>query len=229
MMDENTAFVSANQASRFGSDVFVHNGIDLDDYPVPDLSKKRTHTHFLAKAAWRLKNVKGAINVATKAKENLIVMGGTRLNLKMGFRFTPNLNVRFKGMVGNEVKSAVMNASKGLIFPVLWHEPFGIAIIESLYFGCPVFGTPYGSLPELIPAKYGVLSNSESVLAEAVRNAGSFDNRLCHEYAADNFNMGKITSDYLVLYEKVLNGQKLSLTKPKVDPSPQQKFLPWYK
>ena len=31
-----------------------------------------------------------------------------------------------------------------------WHEPFGIALIEALYFGCPVFGTPYGSLPEIV-------------------------------------------------------------------------------
>ena len=59
-----------------------------------------------------------------------------------------------------------------MIFPVRWHEPFGLAIVESLYFGCPVFGTPYGSLPEIVAPDVGVLSARASDLAEAVRGAG---------------------------------------------------------
>ncbi len=226
-LDENSVFVSANHAERMGSTVFVRNGIDLADYPLPDLSKKRIHTHYLAKAAWRLKNVKGAISIATKSDNKLIVMGGDRLNIKMGFRFTPNLNVRFKGMVDNEVKSAVMNSSKALLFPVLWHEPFGIAIIESLYFGCPVIGTPYGALPEIVTPEYGVLSASQSVLIEGLKGIDRFDNRACHDYAADNFNITKMTVEYIKLYERVMNGQKLSEVKPKISTEPQPKFLPW--
>lgn len=124
-LDINTVFVSANHAKRYGSSIFVHNSVDIADYQTPQLDKKRIHTHFLAKAAWRVKNVKGAIDVATMSENKLIVLGGTRLNFKMGLRFTPNLNVRFKGMVGDEAKSVVMNSSKALLFPVLWHEPLG--------------------------------------------------------------------------------------------------------
>ena len=72
-------------------------------------------------------------------------------------------------MVGGTQKTGLLNASRGLIFPVRWHEPFGLAVIESLYFGCPVFSTPYGALPELVPVHCGVLSDQASVLAEAVR------------------------------------------------------------
>ena len=226
---DNSVFVSANHARRYGSVTFVYNGIDLADYLQPDLTKKRLYTHFLAKAAWRLKNVKGAINVATQSGNKLVVLGGTRLNIKMGIRFTPNLNVRFKGMVDNDEKSKVLNSSKALIFPVLWHEPFGIAIIESLYFGCPVFGTPYGSLPELVPAEFGLLSDSKSVLAEGLKNVGSFDNRLCHEYAADNFNISIMAQKYLNLYKQVLNGITLNTVKPALVPvAHQPKFLPWH-
>jgi glycosyltransferase involved in cell wall biosynthesis len=225
----NSVFVSGNHAARHNSSVFVYNGIDIADYPLPHLDKKRVHTHFLAKAAWRLKNVKGAIDVATKSDNKLIVLGGTRFNIKMGLRFTPNLNVRFKGMVDNHEKSKVLNSSKALIFPVLWHEPFGIAIIESLYFGCPVFGTPYGSLPELVPAEFGLLSDSKSVLAEGLKNVGSFDNRICHEYAADNFNISIMAQNYLNLYEQVLNGATLNAVKPAlVQAAHQPKFLPWH-
>lgn len=223
----NSVFVSANHAARHGSDTFVYNGIDFSDYQQPDFSKKRSYTHFLAKAAWRLKNVKGAIDVATQSGNKLIVLGGTRLNIKMGLRFTPNFNVRFKGMVDNEEKSKILAGSKALLFPVLWHEPFGIAIIESLYFGCPVFGTPYGALPELVPASVGLLSNSKSALAEGLKNVAGFNNRLCHEYAADNFNAGIMAKKYLALYTRVLNGEVLNAVKPALVTVNQPKFLPW--
>ncbi|WP_413666035.1 glycosyltransferase [Mucilaginibacter sp. Mucisp86] len=226
-LDRNSVFVSANHAQRYGSRVFVHNTIDTADYPKPDLNNKRMYAHFLAKAAWRVKNVKGAIDVATMSGNKLVVLGGTRLNLKMGLRFTPNLNVRFKGMVGDEAKSIVMNSSKALIFPVLWHEPFGIAIVESLYFGCPVFGTPYGSLPELVPAEVGLLSASKTELAAGLRNVDSFNKQYCHQYAADNFNIGKMAAAYLALYEQVLNGRALNLVKPELINRDQPKYLPW--
>ncbi|QEM12775.1 glycosyltransferase [Mucilaginibacter rubeus] len=226
-LDVNSVFVSANHAERHGSTVFIHNAIDTADYQKPELDHKRTHTHFLAKAAWRVKNVKGAIDVATMSGNKLIVLGGSRLNLKMGLRFTPNLNVRFKGMVGDEAKSVVMNSSKALLFPVLWHEPFGIAIVESLYFGCPVFGTPYGSLPELVPTEVGLLSASKAELAAGLKNVESFNKQYCHQYAADNFNIGKMATAYLALYEQVLNGLPLNKVRPALISQSQPKYLPW--
>jgi hypothetical protein len=41
----------------------VHNGLDWDNYEKPDLKKERTYYHYLANAAWRVKNVKGAIDI----------------------------------------------------------------------------------------------------------------------------------------------------------------------
>ena len=226
-LDINSVFVSANQAARYGSVRYVYNGFDPADYRRPDLNNKRNYAHFLAKAAWRVKNVQGAIDVATKSGNKLVVMGGTRLNLKMGFRFTTNFNVSFRGMVDNDEKSDVMNGSKALLFPVRWNEPFGVAIIESLYFGCPVFGTPYGSLPELVPEEVGLLSNSERILTEALKHVDDFSKQLCHQYAIDNFNIGKMTRDYLKLYETVLNGGKLNVVNPVLQELNQPKYLPW--
>ncbi|WP_183563168.1 glycosyltransferase [Mucilaginibacter sp. SP1R1] len=225
-LNKNSVFVSANHAARHGSSIFVHHGLDPDDYPKPDLTIKRTHAHFLAKAAWRVKNVKGAIDIATASSNKLIVLGGTRLNLKMGIRFTPNLNVRFKGMVDNDQKSVVLNASKALLFPVLWNEPFGLAIIESLYFGCPVLGTPYGSLPELVTPEVGLLSNSKQTLTTGLKAADEFNNQLCHDYAVANFTVQLMTQRYLELYEQVINGKNLNNTAPTLlEAAP--KYLPW--
>lgn len=228
VLDQNSVFVSGNHANRYGATAFVHHGLDPDDYPKPDLSGKRLYTHFLAKAAWRVKNVKGAIDIATESGNKLVVLGGTRLNLKMGFRFTPNLNVKFRGMVDNETKSAVMKHSKALLFPVLWNEPFGLAIIESLYFGCPVFGTPYGSLPELVPSSVGLLSNKTAVLIEGLKRVDEFSNKLCHDYAMEHFNLQIMTQNYIQLYEQVLNGKKLNDLLPTLKEQ-TNKYLPWIK
>lgn len=223
----NSVFVSKDHAIRHGATAYVYNGIDAAEYGRPDFNGKRSYFHFLGKAAWRVKNVKGAIGVASAAGERLEVLGGTRLNLKMGFRFTPNLNVRFRGMVGGEQKNSYLKKSKGLIFPVRWHEPFGIALIESLYFGCPVFGTPYGSLPEIVTEQLGVLSNSESELAEAIKYADDFDRKACHEYVCDRFLTKDMAKSYLALYEKVLTGASLNMECPHLLPSRDSKFLAW--
>ncbi len=212
--DKNTVFISANQASRYNGSQYVYNGLDWDEYAKPILDNKRQYFHFLGDAAWSIKNVKGAIAITQQAKEKLYVLGGNRVSFNMGFKFFPQLNARFKGMV----------------FPVLWHEPFGLAIIESMYYGCPVFGTPYGSLPELIPAGVGFTSNSISALVEAVKNSNSFSRAHCHNYAATLFNARTMAEKYVVMYEKVLNGQTIHTTAPFLDVSgiQQERKLPMF-
>lgn len=214
VLSKNMVFVSKNHAKRYNSEAFVYNGIKLDEYKGVDLNSKRDYFHFLAKAAWKVKNVKGAIKIVTDAGEKLKVLGGTRLNFNMGFRFTPNLNVSFAGMVGGDYKNELISKSKGLIFPVQWNEPFGIAIIESMYYGCPVFGTPYGSLPELIHKDVGCVSNSSNELTNAIKNIDAYSRKVCHEYVADEFNIKVMTNKYITLYEKVLNNQSLNTKQP---------------
>jgi glycosyltransferase involved in cell wall biosynthesis len=225
--DINTVFVSSNHATRHGSEVFVYNGMDWDDYGPVKFDNQRGYFHFLGNAAWRVKNLKGAIRVTGAAGERLHVLGGTRINFRMGFSISLARHVKYYGFVGGEEKLKALQGSRGLIFPVLWYEPMGLAIIESLYFGSPVFGTPYGSLPELVPAEVGYLTNSASSMAEAVANADLFSAKACHEYARDQFNSRRMTSAYILLFEKVLNGESLNLSHPKASGQPAPGLLPW--
>ncbi|PCH97217.1 MAG: glycosyl transferase [Gammaproteobacteria bacterium] len=216
-LDKNSVFVSADHALRHSSEVFVYNGIDWDDYGKVSLNKTKKHFHYLAKAAWRVKNVTGAIETVTNTpNEKLVVLGGSRLNFKMGFRFTLSPRIYFKGMVGGEDKYQWMRSSKGLIFPVKWHEPFGLAITESLFFGCPIFGTPYGSLPELVNKDVGFLTNNRQNLTQAIINSEQFNQKICHELAVDVFNSKIMCDKYLKHYETVLNGITLNKFPPKM-------------
>jgi glycosyltransferase involved in cell wall biosynthesis len=227
-LDINTVFVSQNHASRYNSNSYVYNGLDWSEYSTPDLNNKRNYFHFLGNAAWRVKNLSGAIDIIKKTKkEKLKVLGGVRFNFKMGVRFTFSSKVSFSGMVGGEEKFGLLNGSKGLIFPVRWHEPFGLAIIESLFYGCPVFGTPYGSLPELVKENVGFLSDKSDNLVEAVLNVDNYSRQECHEYAMEEFNAKKMAMEYLKKYEIVMSGNKLNTDTPKLLKIQEQKWLEW--
>jgi glycosyltransferase involved in cell wall biosynthesis len=228
IFDINTIFVSKNHAGRFGSTSYIYNGLDWDDYGKPELNKERNYFHFLGDASWRIKNVKGAINTILQTpSEKLKVLGGNRLNFRMGFRFTLSPRISFAGMVGGDEKNKLLQGSKGLIFPVRWQEPFGLAITESLYMGCPVFGTPYGSLPEIVNDQVGYLSNKSSELANAIQNVDGYSRQHCHEYALDTFNSRKMAEAYLERYQRVLNGENLNAQKPQLIQPQTEKFLEW--
>lgn len=226
-LDLNTVFVSKNHASRYGSDSFVHNGIDPADYGDPGLNHARNYFHFLGDAAWRVKNVRGAIQIAQKAKIKLRIIGGKRFNFNQGIRLTFDPRIQFDGMKGGIEKNEILKGSKGLIFPVLWNEPFGLSIVESMYFGCPAFGTPYGSLKEIIQPDVGFTSNSISELIEAIKHADQFDKKNCHEYVMAHFTSTQMAASYLTKYETVLNGQKLNTIGPILKDIQKDKFLPF--
>jgi glycosyltransferase involved in cell wall biosynthesis len=226
-LDLNTVFVSQNHASRYGSDSYVHNGIDPEDYGDPGLNQKRNYFHFLGDAAWRVKNVRGAIKIAQEAKVKLRVIGGNRFNFNQGIRLTFDPRIQFDGLKGGKEKNELLKGSKGLIFPVLWNEPFGLSIVESLYFGCPVFGTPYGSLNEIIQPTVGFTSNSINALIDAVKNAAQFNSSICHDYVMSNFTSIQMANNYLKKYEQVLNGQNLNAAAPILKEIQKVKFLPF--
>ena|GEM_PF-53569 len=209
----NTVFVSKNHAERHGSQSYVLNGLDWSEYGQVNLQDPRAYMHFLGKAAWSVKNVKGAIDVALKTHFPLKVLGGDRLNIKRGFRFTLSPRVHFYGMVGGEQKMQLLRNSSGLVFPVRWHEPFGLAVIESLYFGAPVFATPYGALPELVTPENGVLATSTQELAYGIQNHIP-SRKLNHERAQELFSAKRMALDYLVQYEKVVSGRLLHQHSP---------------
>ena len=227
-LDKNTVFVSKNHAERFGSFSYVHNGLDWDEYTPPNLKVKRDYFHFLGNAAWRIKNVTGAIDVIKASKtEKIKILDGVRFNVNMGIRFTFTPKASFEGMVGGTKKYNLLNGSKGLIFPVRWHEPFGLAITESLFYGCPVFGTPYGSLPELVTNEVGFLSNKKDELKNAILNADGYSSQTCHEYAVENFNSKKMAEAYFEKYEAVISSKHLNQDNPKLKEQSQSKFLDW--
>jgi glycosyltransferase involved in cell wall biosynthesis len=232
--DRNTVFLSHSHAQLHGGSVFVYPGMDFSAYTPPDFSAKRIWFHFLGSAAGKGRNIRGAIDVVKKAGGRLHVVGGTRVNFRQGFRIPLSPSARFHGLLSPDGRDSILNSSKGLIIPLLWQEPFSLSVVESLYYGCPVFGTPYGALPEQLGRKpqlrqgafpasgsieayyseYGSLSVKKAELIDAVRASGDFDQRQCYEYAVSRFSSRRMAEDYVKLYEQILTGLPLHKEAP---------------
>jgi glycosyltransferase involved in cell wall biosynthesis len=89
-------------------------------------------------------------------------------------------------------------------------------MIESMYYGCPVIGTPFGSLSELINSEVGFLSTNKTELVNSIKNIDSFNRKHIHEYFMENFTTDVLTENFLKAYERILNGEKLNKTIPEM-------------
>lgn len=202
----NTVFVSKRHAENHGSDCFIHNAIDLEEYPYVDREYECKNLLFLAKGSWKVKNLKDCVWLAKKTKKTLHIAGGRT--------FLPSRYVKSYGFVGGEEKSEILKKTDALLFPVRWHEPFGIAIIEAMAHGSPVFGSPYGSLPELINPSVGGVFHSREELLSFLKTEKVFSRKEIRKYIEEKFSIARLTDDYLKLYEKILNGQTLNNKPP---------------
>ncbi|WJG09858.1 glycosyltransferase family 4 protein [Aliiglaciecola sp. LCG003] len=212
---QNCIFLSRSHANNHGATCFVYNGLDWKDYGEANISSPKNYFHFLGKTKAPLKNLAGTVQISRQAGVDLHVLGGNRFNIRKLPYFYPSPSIKFHGMVGGEKKMSVLRHSKGLIFPVTWHEPFGLAITESLYFGAPVIATPFGSLPEIISIpEIGCLSDSYSTLTDAVVNVDRYSRQMCHDMAVEKFSSYPMAVGYQQCYEKVLAGETLNASRP---------------
>ncbi|WP_127717879.1 glycosyltransferase [Halobacteriovorax sp. HLS] len=204
----NSVFVSKRHAQNHGSGCFVYNALDFDEYPYEESNSSELNNFlFLAKGSWGVKNLKHCIQVCKKAKKHLHIAGGRAL--------LPSRYIHSYGMVGGDEKISIMKKCDAFLFPVRWHEPFGIAIIEAMAMGMPVFGGPYGSLPEIINEVSGKICNSKEELLAAVKcENNQFERDRIRQYVVDKFSISTLTDEYLKLYERVISGESLNSKKP---------------
>ena len=78
------------------------------------------------------------------------------------------------------------------------------------------FGSPYGSLPELITKDVGFIAKNSTELERLVKENQSekFNPQVIRKYVEDNFSITQHALKYLELYQNVINGKKLNSQKP---------------
>ncbi|HVJ55795.1 MAG TPA: glycosyltransferase family 4 protein [Aliidongia sp.] len=118
-------------------------------------------------------------------------------------------HVDFIGEINDQQKSEFLGNAAGLLFPIAWREPFGLAMIEAMACGTPVVAMRNGSVPEVIDDGItGFIVESEAAAIQAVSALPSLDRRQVRERFEQRFTARRMAEDYVALYERLIAARK---------------------
>ena len=212
-------------------DGFVHNGVDIAQFPFRTMGDKRGYLFSLGRIAW-WKGQRIAINVAKQSGLKLAI-GGSVSDIAYFSQIRASIDLAFaadcKEQSMEEVEEKIGQFIKGtakviyigelndlqkpvwyqfascFLMPILWEEPFGLVMIEAMACGTPVIAFNRGAVPEIVKnGKTGFIVGTEEDMVEAVMKIGSLDSYTCRKWVEDNFSSARMTQNYLELYRRLI-------------------------
>jgi glycosyltransferase involved in cell wall biosynthesis len=183
----------------------VYNGLDTSNFKfneIPDdylLYFGRIHPD---------KGTEEAIAIAKKSKKRLLIAGIVQDENYFKTKIEPQFDdqIVYIGSADPEKRNNLLGNTLGLLHPINFNEPFGLSVAEAMLCGTPVIAFNRGSMPELIKhEETGFLVNTVDEAVEAVSNISKIKRQNCCSWATSQFSSDKMVSDYLALYQRILN------------------------
>ncbi len=190
--------------------VTVYNGIDMSLYP------------FIEKPAgdylvWvgRITEKKGplaAIQTAKKLNMKLVLAAAVDPVDQQYFDSVikpeiDGVHIRFTGEIGHDELIGLYGNAIATLFPITWHEPFGLVLTESMATGTPVVAYDSGSVPEIVVhGKTGMIVPVEAGvdgLARAVDHAKALSRTDCFTHVKDHFSKEHMVEGYEAVYKQI--------------------------
>src|SRR6266542_186918 len=191
-------FVSRDHARRYGSDVFVYNGLDPADYLFR--SHKEDYDLFLGRLH-SVKSYRWAIAGAKRSGRRLLLAGGWRPSFRR--------NITYVGEVDGRRKAELLAGARCLWMPALWDEPFGLTTIEALFSGTPVLATRRGALPEVVTPEVGILGDTLEELVAGAETIHTRAPQACRARAERYFTHLVMAEEYVRMYRCLLETGEL--------------------
>jgi glycosyltransferase involved in cell wall biosynthesis len=108
---------------------------------------------------------------------------------------------------------AVMAASRAVLCPVSWDEPFGLVAAESQAAGTPVVAFKRGGLVDVVvDGVTGALVGDAEAAAGALASIGTLDRRACRRHAEKNLSLDATLDAHEDLYERVAGRSHTRIT-----------------
>ncbi len=112
--------------------------------------------------------------------------------------------IEMVGEVNDLGKQELYGNALGLIYPIDWPEPFGLAMIEAMACGTPVVAYGHGSVTEVVDdGVTGFIVNSQEEAVEAVKKLQTLSRKKCREAFENRFSAARMVNDYLAIYESL--------------------------
>lgn len=188
----------------------IHHGIQPSLYKVKE--EKQDYLAFLGRIA-PVKGVHLAIEVAKKSGIPLKIAGQIQPLYKDYWEneVKPHVDGKFIEFVGEldiADKSELLGNARAMLFPIQWHEPFGLVLVESMACGTPVLAMPGGSVAEIV--QEGISGHICPTVAEMVTMAKKVDipALLVRQYAEEKFSLQRMVNAYIQLYERVARSSR---------------------
>jgi glycosyltransferase involved in cell wall biosynthesis len=116
--------------------------------------------------------------------------------------------IEFVGEINESAKTEFLGQAAGLLFPVDWPEPFGLAMIEAMACGTPVLAFRCGSVPEIVDD--GLTGRIVSCVDEAVQAVPellALDRKAIRSRFAERFSSQRMASNYVKIYQTMLRNR----------------------
>jgi glycosyltransferase involved in cell wall biosynthesis len=119
--------------------------------------------------------------------------------------------IEFIGEIGYPEKGAFLGEAAALLFPINWHEPFGLVMIEAMACGTPVIAYPLGSVAEVMQdGVTGFVVPDLEGAVRAVNRIGEIDRKKCRRYFEQHFGAERMAQQYLKIYQRLARRESSS-------------------
>lgn len=214
---KNQRFVSISDNQRGGFPDLnyvgtVYNGLDVEEYTYVE----KPRGDFLLWVG-RITEKKGpsiAIDVSKEAGVPLVIAAAID-PVDMPYfekEIKPQIDskkVTFVGELTQKTLDELYGNALCTLFPISWHEPFGLVMIESMVCGTPVVAYNIGSVSEVIEnGKTGYIVTEEGGipgLVHAVRESKNIQRGDCRASVVEKFSKEAMVAGYEAVYQKILS------------------------
>jgi glycosyltransferase involved in cell wall biosynthesis len=184
----------------------IHHGIRMQDYQAP-IDRRREYFAFLGRIA-PVKGTHNAIAVAQRTGIPLKIAGQVQPIYRDYYemKVKPHIDgklIEYIGEVDLAAKNELLGGALALLFPIEWHEPFGLVMIEAMACGSPVLAFPGGSVEEVVQQGIGgyVCRDVDAMVAATAQLP--LDPAMVRAYAAERFSVDRMVEQYVNLYRSL--------------------------
>ncbi len=113
--------------------------------------------------------------------------------------------IEYVGEIPEHAKNEFLGNAAGLLFPIEWPEPFGLAVIEAMACGTPVMAWSCGAMPEVVDhGVSGILVETMEDAVTTMPDLLSLDRRRVRATFEERFSASRMAQDYVAAYRQLV-------------------------